>query len=134
MRSSSWTTFCADNLLVGSNVPRLWPCVKHCFETVSAWTARRKLFLLHSFKQHQPETNECFNIYLSQSWHTTSVRMKGLGPAGLMEKISSVSNGIHVAGWNMCSGCALIRQPSTSPCGSVYVVWLPGGEVVLCPI
>lgn len=64
--------------------------------------------------------------------------MKGLGPAGLMEKkkkISSVSNGIHVAVWNMCSGCALIRRSSTSPRGSVYVVWLPGGEVVFfCPI
>lgn len=60
--------------------------------------------------------------------------MKELGPAVLMEKSSSVSNGIHVAVWNMCSGCALIRRSSISPRGSVYVVWLPGGEVVFRPI
>lgn len=41
--------------------------------------------------------------------------MKELGPAVLMEKSSSVSNGIHVAVWNMCSGCALIRRSSISP-------------------
>lgn len=37
------------------------------------------------------------------------------------------SNGIHVAVWNMCSGCTLIRRSSTSPRRSVYVVRLPGG-------
>lgn len=64
------------------------------------------------------------------------VRMKELWPAVLMgrKKSSSVSNGIHVAVWNMCSVCALIRQSSISPHSSVYVVWLPEGEVVFRPI
>lgn len=46
-----------DNLFVGQAHKKLWPHAKHCLETLSVWMARSKLFLLHSFKERQPETD-----------------------------------------------------------------------------
>lgn len=79
------------------------------------------------------QINNSFKIYLSQSRTKCQGEDEGAGASGPDGKNVWVSNGIHVAVWNMCSGCALIRRPSTSPHGSVYVVWLPGGEVVFLP-
>lgn len=80
------------------------------------------------------QINNGFKIYLSQSWINCQSEhevAEASRPDGAKQKkISSESNGIHVAVWNMCSGWALIRRSSTSPRRSVYVVWLPGGEVV----
>lgn len=73
--------------------------------------------------------NNAFKIYLSQSWincqseHEAAEASRPDGAKQKKKKISSESNGIHVAVWNMCSGWALIRRSSTSPRRSLFMLY-----------